>query len=226
VKVAREWFRLQVGQSLVPAWCACVAGARHLSVLDVQIGRIDSFVACQCRPLAPLASTGVLFPERRGFGVGLVWLFDIQGRITLITLFTSYSHVHLPFLGAIALNQQVGVLLLLVLVPALVGDAELATRCRLRAERGRVQSKVAAAEDRRAAARERGRAAQERRRAEEDRARAADEAAEERERAALRAQRQAQSNFVQLRHQLEPTESNAQRVRDVISLLEEYGGFA
>ena len=63
--------------------------------------------------------------------------------------------------------------------------------------------------------------------------RAADEAAQERdladrerERAARRAQRQAQCNLVQLRHQLEPSESNAQRVRDVISLLEEYGGFA
>jgi hypothetical protein len=31
---------------------------------------------------------------------------------------------------------------------------------------------------------------------------------------------------VQLRHQLEPSESSSQRVRDVISLLEEYGGFA
>jgi hypothetical protein len=52
--------------------------------------------------------------ERRGFGVGRVWLFDIQGWITLllggllalITLFTSYSHVHLPLLGAVTLNQQ------------------------------------------------------------------------------------------------------------------------
>ena len=114
VKAAREWLRLQVGQSLVPAGCACVAGARRQSVLAVQIGRIDSFVACQCQPLVSPASTGVLFAERRGFGVGRVWLFDIQGWITLIlggllaliTLFTSYSHVHLPFLGAIALNQQ------------------------------------------------------------------------------------------------------------------------
>ena len=84
-------------------------------------------------------STDVLLTERREFGVGRVWFFDIQGWITLIlggllaliTLFTSYSHVHLPFLGAIALNQQIGVLRLLALVPALVGDAELATRCRL-----------------------------------------------------------------------------------------------
>jgi len=49
---------------------------------------------------------------------------------------------------------------------------------------------------------------------------------EERERAAIRAQRQAECNLVQLRHQLQPNEANAQRVRDVISLLEEYGGFA
>jgi len=30
----------------------------------------------------------------------------LGGLLVLITLFTSYSHVHLPFLGAIALNQQ------------------------------------------------------------------------------------------------------------------------
>jgi hypothetical protein len=49
---------------------------------------------------------------------------------------------------------------------------------------------------------------------------------EGRERAPIRAQRQAQCNLVQLRHQHEPNEPNAQRVRDVISLLDEYGGFA
>ena len=48
---------------------------------------------------------------------GSVWvgfLFDIQGWITLIlggllaliTLFSPYSHVHIPFIGAVALNQQ------------------------------------------------------------------------------------------------------------------------
>jgi hypothetical protein len=50
--------------------------------------------------------------------------------------------------------------------------------------------------------------------------------ARERERAARRAQQQAQCNLVQLRHQLDPSERNARRVRDVISLLEEYGGMA
>ena len=34
------------------------------------------------------------------------------------------------------------------------------------------------------------------------------------------------SNLVQLRHQLGPSEGNARRVRDVIFLLEEYGGMA
>ena len=46
--------------------------------------------------------------------MGWFLLFDIQGWITLvfggllalITLFTSYSHVHLPFLGAVAPDQQ------------------------------------------------------------------------------------------------------------------------
>jgi hypothetical protein len=46
--------------------------------------------------------------------VGRVFLFDIQGWITLIlggllaliTLFSSYSHVRIPFIGAVALNQQ------------------------------------------------------------------------------------------------------------------------
>ena len=60
-----------------------------------------------------LTSTGVLLTERRGLGVGRVFLSDIQGWITLIlggllaliTLFSSYSHVHIPFIGAVALNQ-------------------------------------------------------------------------------------------------------------------------
>jgi hypothetical protein len=63
---------------------------------------------------AASCSTGVLLVERRTIGVGRVWLFDIQGWITLflggllalITLFSSYSHVHLPFLGAVDLDQQ------------------------------------------------------------------------------------------------------------------------
>jgi hypothetical protein len=108
-------------------------------------------------------------------------LFDIQGWITLIlggllaliTLFSSYSHVHIPFIGAVALNQQVGVLFLFALVPPLLGDAQLATVVDY-----------------------------ELREIEFD----------------------AECNLVQLRHQLDPSPLNARRVRDVISLLEEYGG--
>lgn len=68
-----------------------------------------------------------------GVGVGRVWFFDIQGWITLIlggllaliTLFSVFSHVHLPFFGAIALNQQIEVLLLPALVPPRVGVDEV-----------------------------------------------------------------------------------------------------
>jgi hypothetical protein len=56
--------------------------------------------------------------------------------------------------------------------------------------------------------------------------RAEAETTRERGRTARRAQQQAQCNLVQLRHQLDPSERNARRVRDVISLLEEYGGMA
>ena len=57
---------------------------------------------------------------------------------------------------------------------------------------------------------------------EEARGRAATEA----RRAFRRAQQQVQCNLVQHKHQLEPSERKSSRVRDVISLLEEYGGIA
>jgi hypothetical protein len=41
-----------------------------------------------------------------------------------------------------------------------------------------------------------------------------------------RSNQEVQCNLVQNRHQLDPSERNARRVRDVISLLEEYGGMA
>ena len=166
--------------------------------------------------------------------MGRVFLFDIQGWITLIlggllaliTLFSSYSHVHIPFIGAVALNQQIGVLLLFALVPPLLGDAQLATRCRLRAERDRVRSQRDRVREAEEAARERGRAAEERRRAEEDRARAADEAAQERDRTARRVQLQNRCALVQLQHQLAPTPEHTQQLRGLISFLLEYGEFS
>ncbi len=60
----------------------------------------------------------------------LVWITLIPGGLfALIMLFESYSHVRIPFIGAVAVDQKIGVLLLLALLPALVGDAQLATRC-------------------------------------------------------------------------------------------------
>jgi hypothetical protein len=61
-----------------------------------------------------MASTGVLCRKRRGLGLGRVLVFDIQGWITLviggllalITLFSSYSHASIPFIGTVEFNQQ------------------------------------------------------------------------------------------------------------------------
>ncbi|MCP9913959.1 hypothetical protein KBZ07_11205 [Cyanobium sp. BA20m-14] len=82
MKAAQVLFRLQVAQVLVPAGCAG---------------------GCESALPSLLTSTGVSWTERRLLGVGRVFLFDIQGWITLIlggllaliTLFSSYSHVHI-----------------------------------------------------------------------------------------------------------------------------------
>ena len=152
--------------------------------------------------------------------MGRVWLFDLQGWLTvfvglllaLITLFSSYSHVDIPGLGNVSLNQQVGVLLLVALVPALLGDAQLATRRRLRAEGDRIREQ------------------EDRIREKEDRARAEDEAAAERNRAAeareqatRRAGRQARCDRIAFQHQLEPPAKHVGQLRNVIALLAEYG---
>jgi hypothetical protein len=69
------------------------------------------------------------------------WITVIAGLlIALITLFTSYAHVDLPGLGAIPIDQQIGVPLLLASLATLVGVAagfceavaQLATRRRSR----------------------------------------------------------------------------------------------
>ena len=68
---------------------------------------------------------------------------DLQGWITvlagvllaLITLFTGYDHVDLPGITSIRLNQQVGILVLLASLATLLGDAQLASRRRIRDQR-------------------------------------------------------------------------------------------
>jgi len=135
--------------------------------------------------------------------------------VALIALLSSYDHISLPAGISLQLQQQWGVWFILASMALVLADAQLATQSRHREADQRLQ----AANE---AARERNRSAEERILAGEERVRAD----QERERAALRAQQQARCNRVQLCHQLDPSEANAQRVRDVISLLDEYGGLA
>jgi hypothetical protein len=141
---------------------------------------------------------------------------DLQGWVTvlaagllaLITLFAGYDHVDLLGAASIHLPQQAGIPCIAAAMATAVAEAELASNDRKTSAAIRDRAEDAARRDRDLAGRER------------------DRAAEERERAARRARRQAQCNLVQLRHQLDPSELNAQRVRDLISLLDEYGGLA
>ena len=142
--------------------------------------------------------------------------FDRQGWITvfaamllaLITLFTNYTHVDLLGAASVDLPQQAGIPCIAAAVAAAVAEAQLASNDRYKRAAIRNRAENSANEERRRAEEERGRAATEARRA------------------ARRAQQQAQCNLVQLRYQLDSSERNARRIRDVISLLEEYGGIA
>jgi hypothetical protein len=147
---------------------------------------------------------------------GLSMLFlglDLQGWVTviagillaLITLFTGYDHVDIPGFSSIRLNQQIGVSVLAASLATLFGDAQLASRRRLRDQRVRAREAIAAAE--------------ERIRADEER----DRAAEARERAAIRAQRQDRCALAQLEFQLNPGPATRGRLADLIALLQEYG---
>ncbi len=129
--------------------------------------------------------------------------------LALITLFSSYNHVFIPgFATSFPLPQQAGIPCIFIALAAAAGELKLASNSRYESAELRARAEYKTAEERERANNERNRAA------------------EERERAAFRAQRQAQCNLVQLRHQLDPSERNARRIQDVISLLEEYGGTA
>ena len=122
--------------------------------------------------------------------------------LALITLFSSYNHVFIPgFATSLPLPQQAGIPCIFIALAAAAGELKLASNSRYESAELCARTADETAEER-------------------------NRATEERERAAFRARRQAQCNLVQLRHQLDPSELNARRVRDVISLLEEYGGMA
>ena len=148
------------------------------------------------------------------------WITIVAGLLlALITLFTSYSHVDIPGFGAIGLNQQVGLPCILASLAALVVDAQLATRRRIRDQRDRVRAQEDRARAANEATEERGRAAEERGRAAEERGRAAAET----RRAARRARRQDCCTLAQLDFQLNPGPSTRQRLADMIALIREYG---
>ena len=50
--------------------------------------------------------------------------------VVLISFFSSYSHVDIPAHASIAVNQQIGIPLLLAALAALVGEVKLASNAR------------------------------------------------------------------------------------------------
>jgi hypothetical protein len=73
--------------------------------------------------------------------------------LVLITFFTSYSHVDIPSPENIALNQEIGIPLLLAALAALVGEVKLASNARCADQRDRIEARIRAAEDRECTAR-------------------------------------------------------------------------
>ncbi|MEI6111787.1 MAG: hypothetical protein WCP63_08960 [Cyanobium sp. ELA712] len=113
--------------------------------------------------------------------------------IGLIALFSSYDHIT-AFGRSIGLQQQWGVFFIVASVATVVVDAQLATRSRLRAA--------------------------------QDAERMADEAAQERDRAAEARERQRksferldQAALLSARVQLEPSETNLDRLRAFLNLM-------
>jgi hypothetical protein len=84
--------------------------------------------------------------------------------VILITFFTSYGHVDLFGHFRFAVDQQIGIPLLLTALAALVGEVKLASNSRCADQRAREREANAAARERDQADRERKRAAEERER--------------------------------------------------------------
>ena len=56
--------------------------------------------------------------------------FAAGSLVVVITFFSSYSHVDIPAHASIAVNQQIGIPLLLAALAALVGEVKLASNAR------------------------------------------------------------------------------------------------
>ena len=158
--------------------------------------------------------------------------------VALITFFTSYSHVDLFGILHFAVNQQIGIPLLLAAVAALFGEVKLASnsRCadqsareqeaRARDREERAREREARARDREQRARDREARAREREareRFQEARAREreANEAAREREQTARRHRIQARCLVAQCRFLLADTSRNRLQLNQALALLME-----
>jgi hypothetical protein len=75
--------------------------------------------------------------------------------LVLITFFTSYSHVDIPARDSIAVNQQIGIPLLLAALAALVGEVKLASNNRCADQRDRIEAGIRATEERNRSAQDR-----------------------------------------------------------------------
>ena len=93
--------------------------------------------------------------------------------VVLISFFSSYSHVDIPAHASIAVNQQIGIPLLLAALAALVGEVKLASNARCVDQRDRIEARIRATEERNRSDQERNRSAEERIRATEERNRSA-----------------------------------------------------
>jgi hypothetical protein len=69
--------------------------------------------------------------------------------VGLIAFFTSYSHVNIPSHISIAVNQQIGIPLLLAALAQLVGEVKLASNNRCADQRDRIEARISAIEERR-----------------------------------------------------------------------------
>ena len=75
--------------------------------------------------------------------------------VVLITFFTSYSHVDSPAHDSIAVNQQIGIPLLLAALAALVGEVKLASNNRCADQRDQIEARIRATEERNRSAQDR-----------------------------------------------------------------------
>ncbi|MCX5953129.1 MAG: hypothetical protein NTZ40_06470 [Cyanobacteria bacterium] len=120
--------------------------------------------------------------------------------VVLITFFTSYSHVDIPAHDSVAVNQQIGIPLLLAALAALVGEVKLASNARCADQRDRIEARNSAIEER-------------------------NRSAEDRECTSRRARIQARLAVAQCRFLLADSPRNRLQLSETLALLLEESGY-